>query len=422
MMSSVPKNKYGFIAIVGGLFFIFGFVTWLNGTLIPYLRMACELSEFQSYFVATAFYISYFVMALPSSYILKKTGFKNGMSLGLFVMAIGSLLFIPASNARNYYLFLFGLFIQGTGLTILQTASNPYITILGPIESAAKRISIMGICNKVAGILSPIILGAIVLKGADKLEKELLTMDLVQKANQLDMLAGRVIWPYVVMAIVLVILALVIRYSPLPNIEEEEDDSASSNNPLDRASIIEYPQIVFGVIAIFLYVGAEVIAGDTIGNYGKSLGISMDQSRFFPSLTLSCMLVGYVIGILTIPKYIKQEAALKWSAIIGIIFSIGILFTKGYYSVFLVASLGLANALMWPAIWPLAISGLGRHTKTGSALLIMGIVGGAILPPLYGKIGELIHSSQMAYLILIPCYLYILWYAKAPFHKKLIPG
>jgi glucose/galactose transporter len=359
-------------------------------------------------------------MALPSSYILKKTGFKNGMSLGLFVMAVGSLLFIPASNARNYYLFLFGLFIQGTGLTILQTASNPYITILGPIESAAKRISIMGICNKVAGILSPIILGAIVLEGADKLEKELLTMDMVQKANQLDMLAGRVIWPYVVMAIVLVVLALVIRYSPLPNIEEENDDTSNFTNALDRTSILHYPQLVYGVIAIFLYVGAEVIAGDTIGNYGKSLGISMDQSRFFPSLTLTCMLVGYVLGILTIPKYIKQETALKWSAIIGILFSIGILFTKGYYSVFLVASLGLANALMWPAIWPLAISGLGRHTKTGSALLIMGIVGGAILPPLYGKIGELIHSSQMAYLILIPCYVYILWYATARFHKKLI--
>ncbi|MCK5338829.1 MAG: MFS transporter, partial [Bacteroidales bacterium] len=174
------KNNYLIpIIIIGFLFFIFGFVTWLNATLIPYLRIACELTVFESFWVTFAFYISYFVMALPSSYVLKKTGFKNGMSVGLITMAVGALVFIPAAMTRTYGMFLTGLFIQGTGLAILQTASNPYVTILGPIESAAKRISIMGVANKFAGILSPIILGAILLEGADELTEQLLSMDAI---------------------------------------------------------------------------------------------------------------------------------------------------------------------------------------------------------------------------------------------------
>lgn len=177
MTNSITPNKNSYvlsISIIGALFFIFGFVTWLNATLIPYLKIACELStDAEAYLVTSAFYISYFVMALPSSWVLKKIGFKNGMSLGLFVMAIGSLVFIPAAMSRTYGMFLTGLFIQGTGLSILQTAANPYVTILGPIESAAKRISIMGIANKVAGILSPLILGVIVLKGIDGLVESL---------------------------------------------------------------------------------------------------------------------------------------------------------------------------------------------------------------------------------------------------------
>ena len=176
MHNNIPSQKLSrsnyilSISIIGVLFFIFGFITWLNATLIPYLRISCELTSFESYLVTFAFYISYFVMALPSSKVLEKTGFKNGMSLGLIIMAVGALVFVPAAMTRTYWWFLLGLFIQGTGLAILQTASNPYVTILGPIESAAKRISIMGVANKFAGILSPIILGAIVLDGIDKIE------------------------------------------------------------------------------------------------------------------------------------------------------------------------------------------------------------------------------------------------------------
>lgn len=411
-MSHTPSpNSNGLTAtvILGVLFFIFGFITWLNGTLIPYLRIACELTTFESLLVTFAFYISYFVMALPSSALLKRTGFKKGMSLGLFTMAIGAILFIPAAMTRTYGLFLTGLFVIGTGLSVLQTASNPYVTIVGPIESAARRISIMGICNKVAGILAPLILGAVVLSDADVLVKELQTMDMTQKSIRLNELAHRVILPYSLMAVALTVLAILLRFSPLPEIDEEEQDA---DNADERTSVFQFPNLVLGVIALFLYVGAEVVAADTIGTYGLSQGIALSEAKNYTAYTLSAMLLGYIIGIFAIPKYLTQARALGYSAITGVIFSLIATQTEGYISVLFIALLGLSNALMWPAIWPLAIDGLGRLTKTASAFLIMAIAGGALLPLAYGRLADLdIIGPRQAYWILIPCYLFILYYS-----------
>lgn len=409
-MENNTRSNFIPTLILGALFFVFGFVTWLNGTLIQYLKIACELNTFQSLLVAFAFYISYFVMALPSSWLLEKTGFKKGMMLGLFVMAVGALLFIPAANTRTYELFLTGLFIIGTGLSVLQTASNPYITIVGPIESAAKRISIMGICNKVAGVLAPVILGAIVLSDADVLVKELEILDETQKALRLDELASRVIFPYSVMAAILVILGLMINFSPLPEIESEEGIEEAHGTG-ERTSVWQFPNLVLGVIALFIYVGVEVIAGDTIGGYGLSQNIPLSEAKNFTAFTLIAMLFGYAIGIVTIPKLISQSKALAISAVTGVLFSVLIVFTQGYVSVLFIALLGLSNALMWPAIWPLAIHGLGKFTKTGSALLIMGIAGGATMPLLYGKLADVPSiGPQQAYWIMVPCYLFILYY------------
>ncbi len=404
------------VIILGALFFIFGFVTWLNGTLIPYLKIACELNTFQSLLVTFAFYISYFVMALPSSWILRKTGFKNGMMLGLLVMAAGALLFIPAAFMRTYVVFLIGLFVIGTGLSILQTASNPYITILGPIESAARRISIMGICNKVAGVLAPLFLGAIVLAGADHLTRELQQLSGAEKIERLDQLAQRVIIPYLFIAATLAGLALLIRFSSLPELSDEDHGDASSADSMakhqGRSSVFQYPNLILGVVAIFLYVGVEVIAADTLPSYGVSQHIPLSVAKNFTSYTLAAMVIGYIIGILTIPKIITQERALAVSAVIGIFFSIVVQFTIGYTSVLFIAILGLANALMWPAIWPLALNRLGRFTKTGSALLIMAIAGGAVMPLIYGRLADISSiGHQRAYWILIPCYLYILFYS-----------
>ena len=420
------------ITIIGLFFFIFGFVTWLNGILIPFLRTACELNDFQAYFVTFAFYISYFVMALPSSAVLKKTGFKNGMSIGLWVMAIGSLVFIPAALTRSYGLFLSGLFVMGTGLALLQTASNPYITIIGPRESAAKRISIMGIANKFAGAIAPVILASVIMKDADILDQQLAqAVDAASRTITLDEMAHRVIMPYIIMATILVLLGLLLRYAHLPEVDTEAEDDAVGEANLNKTSIWQFPHLLLGVVALFFYVGVEVIAGDTIIRYGQSLNVPMDSAKYYTSLTLLAMILGYLMGIAFIPKYISQGNALKICTILGAIFTFcailipsDLVFTMPFVdlvtfkplelvlpvTVLFVALMGLANALVWPAMWPLAITGLGRFTKTGSAMLIMAIAGGAILPLVYGKLADLF-STQSAYWICLPCYLVIMYYA-----------
>lgn len=423
--------------ILALLFFLFGFVTWLNGTLVPYLKLACELTTFEALLVATAFYIAYFVMALPAGKLLERTGYKNGMTLGLLVMAAGALIFIPAAMLRAYPLFLTGLFIIGTGLTVLQTASNPYATIVGPIESAAARISILGICNKLAGVIAPIVMGGIILKNADVIERTLPMLDPAGRAALLDELAGRVTGPYLAMAIALVALGIALRMAPLPPIPGE---ATRATDGTAQGRIWAHPRLVLGAIALFLYVGVEVIAVDTIGLYGQALGVPLDSAKLLPSYTLLAMVICYILGILTIPRFMRQSTALWMSAVLGAVLTLLVVavplstvwhvpgldlehFTVSMIdlpaSVLLVALLGLANALMWPAIWPLAIDGLGSLTKTGSALLIMAILGGAVLPPLYGALaGERGAGHQQAYWIMVPCYLFILWYGVKGHQRK----
>lgn len=393
------------LIIIGALFFIFGFVTWLSSVLIPYLQIACELTSFQSYLVAFAFYISYFVMATPSAWLLKITGYKNGMSAGLLLVAAGSLLFVPAAMYRQYIVFLTGLFVQGAGLAVLQTASNPYVTILGPVESAARRMSIMGICNGIAGIVAPLILGAIILNDVDTLTADLQLMTAAQKTMALDALAEKVMMPYMVITVLLVILAVLIYRSPLPEISPEEEDA-----PAERGGVFRFPYLLLGVFTLFLYVGVEVIAGNTIISYGAYQGIKISTARFFTSFTLLAMLVGYLAGIILIPRYLSQQAALKYSALMGIVFALGAIFTSGYTSVLFIALLGLANSLMYPAIWPLSIHGLGRFTNAGASLLVMAISGGAVLPLLYGRLADRFNEQQ-AYWLVIPCYAVIGFFA-----------
>jgi glucose/galactose transporter len=426
--SNSKNNSFVPILIIAGLFFIFGFVTWINGALIPFMKTINELTTAQSYLVASASYISFVVMALPASYILTKIGYRKGMSLGLFVMAIGALVFIPAAEARTYWVFLAGIFIQGLGMTLLQTASNPYITILGPIESAAKRIAIMGIANKVAGALGSLIFGAILLSGIDEIKEKLSTVGAIEKSQLLDVMADSVVIPYVVMAVILVVLGILIRRAPLPHVEAEPIEEAKEGKTT-KTSIFQFPHLWLGVLTLFVYVGVEVIAGDTIIAYGISLGFPATDAKFFTTFTLLAMVATYALGIFLIPKYINQAFALKASAILGIVFTFGIVFSSGYVSVLFVAALGIANALVWPAVWPLTLKGLGKFTKTASALLIMAISGGAIIPPLYGRfvdgtkadliskgVSEAAAAAQAAttgYWILLPCYLIILYYAFA---------
>lgn len=403
------------IVIIGVLFFVFGFVTWINGPLITFVKLAFDLdTDAKAFLVTTAFYMSYFFLALPSSWVLERTGMKKGMALGLLVMAVGSFLFGTFATDRNYALALTGLFVIGSGLALLQTASNPYISIIGPIESAARRISIMGICNKTAGILSPIVLGSFVLQGIGQLESRVSAAASVAERDAiLNEFAAKVYTPYVVMASILLLLAIWIIRSPLPEIKAAEVNAPAGGGAgaQARSSIFQYPHLWLGVLCIFVYVGVEVLAGDAIGTYGKGFHIPTDETKYFTAFTLAAMLVGYVIGVITIPQYLSQERGLAISAVLGIVFAFAAYLTDGYVSVAFVAALGLANALMWPAIFPLAIRSLGRFTEKGSALLIMAIAGGAILPNLFAHFKEHFDFQAVFLAITVPCYIYILFYA-----------
>lgn len=422
------QNNYKAIAIIGALFFIFGFVTWANSTLIPFLKIACNLkTDLEAFFVTFASYMAYFVLALPSSWILKKVGFRNGIILGLVILGLGSLIFIPAADSKSYGLFLTGIFIQGAALALLQTASNPYISIIGPIDSAAKRISIMGLCNKFAGIIVPIIMGSIFLKNSEEITKKLadVAITVAEKDALLTEVLGRVHTPYITLAIVFVIFAIFIRFSNLPEVDvDKEEVIVDDASHTAKTSIFQFPHLFLGAFCIFVYVAAEVMAGDIIGVYAKEFNLnlfittikitdSLSIPLYYTTLTLASMLVGYIIGVFTIPKYISQQAALKICAILGLAFTLGAYATHGYTSVIFVALLGLANSLMWPAIFPLGIKGLGKFTKTGSAVMIMGIAGGAIWPLLYGYLKDELHVDfQLSFFIsMMPCYLFILYFA-----------
>jgi len=414
------RSRYGLpLLMICVLFFVFGFVTWANSTWIQFFKLSFSLTDTESFLVTSSSYTPYFFLALPASFILKKTGFKNGIVLGLFVLALGSLIFIPAAKAQSFTLFLVGIFIQGAALALLQTAANPYLTIIGPIESAAKRISIAGICNKFAGIIVPLIMGALFLANASMVEDKIKTAtDAAAKTQYIGELLSRVNIPSISLAIIFCILALIFLKVRLPEVGEEEEVVDLENNKTTKTSIFQYPHVFLGALCILVYVAAEVMAGDVIGLYGKELGISADVSKYLTSLTLGSMLIGYITGIITIPKYISQQKALYVCAILGIVFCSLAYLLHGFASVIFIALLGLANSLMWPAIFPLGIQGLGKFTKIGSAIMIMGIVGGGIGPLCYGFLKDTLHINfQLAYfLAVIPCYLYIIFFA-AKGHK-----
>ena len=414
-MTVAPGTRHASsIAIIGVLFFIIGFFTWINGPLITFVKLAFDLDEVKAFLVVFVFYISYFVLALPAAWALKRTGLKKGLALSLFVMAVGAALFGELATQRWYAGALTGLFVIGGGLALLQTAVNPYISILGPIESAAQRIALMGICNKIAGMLAPVLIGSLVLHGIGDLAAKVDIADATTKANLLNEFAAKIHTPYLVMAGVLVVVAIAILFSSLPEIKPSEAnaEAAGDSTSSGKQSVFQFPHLWLGVLCLFVYVGVEVLAGDAIGTYGNGFGLPLDHTKYFTAFTLGAMLLGYVVGLITIPRFVAQERYLSISAVLGVVFAIAAYFTKGYVSVGFVAALGFANAMMWPAIFPLAIKGLGRFTETGSALLVMGIAGGAIIPQLFAVLKQH-HDFQLVFVALaVPCYLYILFFAR----------
>ena len=404
------RSNIGPMMIIGMLFFIMGFFTWLNGPLISFVKVAFTLDDINAFLVPFAFYVSYFVLALPAGAVLKRTGMKRGMVLGLFVMAIGAALFGAFVRIRVYPGALTGLFVIGAGLSLLQTASNPYISILGPIESAAQRIGLMGICNKIAGAIAPLAFGALVMKGIDAFLEKVTAMPTgPDREALLNDFAARVFWPYMAVAGLLVVIAVVIAFSALPEIKPAGANSESSVGH-DKGGIFSFPHLWLGVLCLFLYVGVEVMAGDAINTYGQGFGLPLQVTSHFTTYTMVAMLAGYILGSLLIPRAISQQRYLAMSAVLGVLFALGAFVTHGYVSVAFVAALGFANAMMWPAIFPLAIKGLGSHTELGSALLIMGIVGGALLPQAFVHLKQHIDFQLAFVIVIVPCYLYILYY------------
>lgn len=418
---SLTRTQSFFATIqIAVMFFIFGFVTWINALLIPYFKIACELTNFKAFLVTFAFYISYLIFSVPSSYLLKRYGFKKGMMTGFWIMSIGAFIFIPAALIRSYFVFLVGLFSLGVGLAILQTAANPYITILGPKERAAQRLSIMGIFNKAAGIIAPLILAAVILRATDDaLVNELPTMSDAVRDQKLDEFIRRVITPYSIVGAILLVLGFAIRYSSLPEIETEKEEGDIATANAGKQRITQFPHVVLGAIAIFLHVGSQVIAVDSIIGYATSMRLPLSEAKVFPSYTLTAQICGYILGIIMIPKVISQANALRACTLLGVILTILIIISEGQVtilghhtdiSIWFVALLGFANSMLWAGIWPLALDGLGRFTKVGASLLIMGLCGNAIVPLFYGYLAD-ISDLRQAYWVLLPCYVYLVFYS-----------
>jgi glucose/galactose transporter len=415
-----PKSNALPMAIVAGLFFILGFATWLNGSLMPYLKQILLLSPFQASLILFSFYIAVTFTALPSAALIRKVGYKNGMALGMATMMVAGLLFIPAAKSQYFPLFLLAQLVMGAGQTLLQTAVNPYVVRLGPEESAAARISIMGILNKGAGVVAPMVFTALILSGF----QDRVGVDLT--AIQIDEMANSLVLPYLGMALFIGLLGFAVKKSSLPELPTEEEESGGNNKGQIKEAL-SHPNLALGVLAIFFYVAVEVIAGDTIGTFALSLGV--ENYSIMTSYTMICMVVGYILGIFLIPRFISQQKALTISAVLGLLLSVGVVMGDNNSFVIanamlvpfggaqlpdtllLIAFLGLANAIVWPAVFPLALSGMGKLTSVGSALLVMGISGGAFGPLFWGLASGSSLGQQGGYIVMLPCYAFILFYA-----------
>ncbi len=401
------------LGMLGCLFFIFGLVSWVNSILVPYFKVACELkSGVQTYLVTFSFYIAYLVMTIPASFLLRKVGYKRGTLIGLWVMAAGALMFWPAALTRTYGFFLLALFTIGTALAILQSVANPFVTIIGPHESAAKRISVMGICNKFAGIIAPLLFAALVIRPEDKAIMEQVEAGLLAgsaKDMALDEMIRGVIVPYAILSVILFVFGILFYKSPIRDINPDRDNRTAETGEA-RKSVWRYPYLVLGVIALFAHLGSQQISVSTIIGYAQGMGMSLEAAKVFPSYALICILSGYILGVIVIPNYITQQKALVVCTVTGLILSVLVLVLPQEASIWSLVLLGIPNSLIYAGIWPLAIRGLGKWTSMGSSLLVMALCGNAVLSLLYGYVSDHI-GLQASYWLLIPCFVYMVFYA-----------
>ncbi|MCL3854023.1 MULTISPECIES: glucose/galactose MFS transporter [Parabacteroides] len=395
-MQNTNSSSKGYLfplVVIGILFFMIGFALGINGLIIPFLRTALDLTTAESYLVLAATFSTFIIFGYPSGLVIKAIGYKKTMILSFLFFAVGLYLFIPSAENQSFAMFLLASFISGIGNTMLQAAVNPYITILGPLDSAATRMSMMGIANKAAWAIAPIFLGIFLNLGDVKLEDIKL--------------------PFYFISGIFVLLGILVAFVPLPEVkaegEDENDEAAASSYAANKTSIWQFPHLLLGLVSLLFYVGVETLAMASIVDYATSL--NLPDPQVYTSYTVIGMVIGYLVGVFFIPKYISQERAMFICAIIGLISSLLIVLTPMNISIWFVAVLGLANSLMWPALWPMAMKDLGKFTKTGSSLLVMAIVGGAVFPLLFGWLADEFGNMQQAYWICFPAYLMIFYYA-----------
>ena len=395
MKNTTKKSIVLPLFIVGSMNGILGFALGVNAFFIPFVQQAFHVTTSMAYMIMVATFSAYLVFGGVTGPILKKAGYKGGMVIALILMAVGFLMIVPAAKTVNFPLFLCALFVNGLGQALLTGAYSTYVSIIGNPDSAAARISIMGICAKVFYAIASFILAFF--------------MDLA------NVRIDDTITPFYVIAAILFIMGIVYYYSPLPEVKvageesgkpEEENHSVYANA---KTSIWQFPHLLLGVLAIFFTVGVEYMALGTINDFAQNLGLSNPQNYVW--LVSFAMIAGYAAGILFIPKYLSQINALVASTVLGMIVTLIILFMPaGANSIYLIPVMGLANALLWPAVWPLAIADLGKFTKTGSSLLVTGIIGAGIVSLIFGVMAEK-YGYHLAYMVALPGYLYILYFA-----------
>lgn len=390
------------LVILGILFFVIGFGVGISGFLTPFLKDALHLTVTQSYMVPVAIFSAFVVFGIPAGWVVRKVGYKMSMVFSLIVMGLGMLLFVPSSKTISLSTFLLALFIIGIGKTLLQASVNPYVTIIGPIESAARRMCLMGMMNKLAWWMGPVFLGFFM--------------------NLNDVKLSQVALPFYIVTAILVTLGVFMYFAPLPEINVRgENGNDTSSYSVGKSSILQMPHLLLGVLAIFFYVGVEVLPMVSIIGFAKTIfGEGVANPEGYAKYVPIGMFVGYIIGVLMIPKIISQTNALKLFALIGIIAAICVIFLPGRIGIYFLVAVGFANSIMWGAIWPLAIADLGKFTKTGASVMVMGLVGAAVFPWIFGFVIDTFKKTEIAsindyqhgYWILIPAYLFIFYFGK----------
>jgi len=391
------------LMIVGVVFFMIGFGVGISGFLTPALRSAFDLTTGQSYLVTAAIFSAFVIFGRPTGWVIKKIGYRRAMMVAFFIMALGMWLFVPSSKSVSFPLFLVALFVGGIGNTVLQGAVNPYITILGPEDTAAVRMSLMGIMNKLAWWMAPLFLG--------------LFIDLA-KVDVDD-----IILPFYIVTAIMIVLGVFVYFAPLPEVkavgEDDDDEAAESSYAAGKTSVLQFPHLILGVLALFLYVGIETLPMASIIDFAKAtFGDAPNLENYSRFVTIG-LVAGYVFGVIAIPRFVTQQRALIAFAILGVGSTLLLIYLPAQYAFYALLLASFSNSLMWPAIWPLAMKDLGKFTKAGASILVMAIVGGAVIPLIFGTIVDavkttevaLVANYQTAYWVMVPCYLFILYFA-----------